>query len=214
MHKKKQRYQYYVVLLLLFTCIINGILLDWVKHYIGNRKEENIEQMIAAKMCYFPIPASKDEKMKAVIYADSWRESRSYGGDRVHEGCDIMAPVNQRGIYPVLSVSEGTIENMGWLKLGGYRIGIRSGTNVYFYYAHLSDYMPGLSVGQQVKAGECIGFMGDTGYSEVEGTTGNFPVHLHFGIYMKTVNGGEEAQNPYPFLLQTESKKLCYDYTL
>lgn len=39
-------------------------------------------------------------------------------------------------------------------------------------------------IGEQIRAGEIIGFMGDTGYSEIEGTTGNFDVHLHFGIYL------------------------------
>lgn len=36
--------------------------------------------------------------------------------------------------------------------------------------------------GDQVQAGEMLGFMGDSGYGE-EGTTGQFPVHLHLGIY-------------------------------
>ena len=39
--------------------------------------------------------------------------------------------------------------------------------------------------------------MGDTGYSTVEGTTGNFEVHLHVGIYMKTDHEDEMSINPY-----------------
>lgn len=41
-----------------------------------------------------------------------------------------------------------------------------------------------------MKAGDLLGYMGDTGYSTVEGTTGNFPVHLHLGIYLYP--GGRE----------------------
>lgn len=37
--------------------------------------------------------------------------------------------------------------------------------------------------GDQVRAGDLLGYMGDSGYGP-EGTTGQFPVHLHVGIYM------------------------------
>ncbi len=43
---------------------------------------------------------------------------------RGHEGIDIMALKNQRGLYPVLSMTDGVITNLGWLEQGGYRIGI------------------------------------------------------------------------------------------
>lgn len=43
-----------------------------------------------------------------------------------HEGCDIMAVNNVSGFYPVISVTDGTVENLGWLEKGGYRVGIRS----------------------------------------------------------------------------------------
>ena len=51
--------------------------------------------------------------------------------------------------------------------------------------------------------------MGDSGYGE-EGTTGEFPVHLHLGIYLK--EGTEEISvNPYPVLRYAENAriKLC-----
>ena len=35
---------------------------------------------------------------------------RTYGGKRGHEGCDIMASYNHRGVYPVVSVCDGTLE--------------------------------------------------------------------------------------------------------
>ena len=55
--------------------------------------------------------------------------------------------------------------------------------------------------------------MGDTGYSETEGTTGYFPVHLHIGIYLNDENGEEKSYNPYPFLKELESNKLkfCFE---
>lgn len=111
-----------------------------------------------------------------------------------------MASENVRGIYPVYSMTDGVVENIGWLRLGGYRIGIRSPSGAYFYYAHLAEYAKDFQIGEQISAGTFLGFMGDTGYSDVEGTTGNFVVHLHMGIYMNDKNGTEFSVNSYPML--------------
>lgn len=189
----------------------------WLFHVIYQSMEpviENTFDAVREDMVYFPVPESSyDTKGYSVTYVDSWMQSRNFGGERSHEGCDIMAGINERGHYPIVSISDGYVEKMGWLKLGGYRIGIRSLNGVYFYYAHLNDYAPDLKVGDEVKAGELLGFMGDTGYSEVEGTTGYFPVHLHLGIYCNDAEGKEKSCNPYPFLKELESNKLkfCYE---
>ena len=52
--------------------------------------------------------------------------------------------------------------------------------------------------------------MGDSGYG-AEGTVGQFPVPLHFGIYFYE-NGKEFSVNPYEVLLFLENKKLIYSY--
>lgn len=148
----------------------------------------------------FPVGRIENHPEASVDFTNSWKQSRTFGGDRVHEGCDLMPSIDQRGIYPIYSVSDGVVEKIGWLRLGGYRIGIRSEHGVYFYYAHLSDYAKDFEIGEEVKAGTLLGFMGDTGYSEIEGTTGNFPVHLHFGIYFNEEDGTEYSVNPYPLL--------------
>lgn len=83
----------------------------------------------------FPVGTVASDGNAGVSFADSWMQSRNFGGERGHEGCDIMASVNERGIYPIYSVSDGVVENVGWLRLGGYRIGIRSPSGAYFYYA-------------------------------------------------------------------------------
>lgn len=179
----------------------------------SSKQEADVLDAVKKDMVYFPVPESSYDAGKfSVSFGDSWMEGRSFGGKRSHEGCDIMAAVNQRGHYPIVSISDGRVEQMGWLKLGGYRIGIRSAHGVYFYYAHLSDYAPDLAVGDEVKAGELLGFMGDTGYSEKEGTTGFFPVHLHVGIYLKDEDGEEKSYNPYPFLAKLEERKLKYSF--
>lgn len=180
---------------------------------LGKRYQVSLDA-VWTDIVYFPVPESSyDTSGFTVTYTDSWMESRKFGGDRTHEGCDIMAGINKRGHYPVISISDGVVENIGWLKLGGYRIGVRSPHGVYFYYAHLNDYACDFQVGDEVAAGELLGFMGDTGYSETEGTTGNFPVHLHVGIYLNDDNGREKSYNPYPFLqeLETHKLKFCYE---
>ena len=187
-------------------------LLAWHKEEI--EKQEAYLDSIWSDIVYFPVPDTIWDEEKKVTFGDTWMQSRTYGGDRGHEGCDIMADINERGNYPVISVCDGTIEQMGWLELGGYRIGIRSPHGAYFYYAHLSDYAEGFSIGDEVHAGELIAFMGDTGYSKTEGTTGNFDVHLHFGIYLNDENKQEFSVNSYSILqyLYQEKKILHYQY--
>lgn len=159
---------------------------------------------------YFPVAKSTSEKRKFVSYINSWGSERTYGGKRRHEGTDIMADDNVKGIYPVVSASCGTIINMGWLELGGYRIGILSDNGIYYYYAHLESFETSLKEGDTVKAGQLIGFMGNTGYSKVEGTSGKFDVHLHFGIYYSDADR-EISYNPYWILeSQFQSNKMLY----
>ncbi len=142
----------------------------------------------------FPV-AKNPEGDLIVSFEDSWNAYRTYGGIRRHEGTDLMPKENIRGYYSILSMTDGTIEKMGWLNKGGYRVGVRGNSGAYYYYAHLESYAPGLKVGDEVKAGQFLGYMGDSGYG-IEGTTGQFDVHLHFGIYVETPFG-ELSVNPY-----------------
>lgn len=175
------------------------------------RKLANAYKTLLSDLVYFPIPEGDSEHSGNYYYGNSWGGARTYGGERTHEGTDIMDGENERGFFPVISVSDGTIENIGWLEQGGYRIGIRTKSGAYIYYAHLHSYAD-IAEGDFVKAGELIGFMGDTGYSAVEGTTGNFDVHLHFGIYFKTDHYEELSVNPYYILKYLENNKLKYAY--
>ena len=155
---------------------------------------------------YFPVAEPSNRSDAAVTFEDSWMFGRSYKGDRGHEGTDIMAAVNERGLYPVVSMTDGTVKNKGWLELGGWRLGIETERGAYFYYAHLDSYAD-IEVGDEVKAGDFLGYMGDSGYSREEGTTGNFPVHLHMGIYLYP-DGREVSVNPYGVLRYAEDRRV------
>lgn len=133
-------------------------------------------------------------------YRGTWGASRGWGGRRIHEGTDIFAPYGT----PVFSTSYGVIEVMGWNEFGGWRVGIRDNHNSYHYYAHLAYFEKGLKEGDVVKAGQVIGYVGNTGYGK-EGTAGKFPPHLHYGIYK--FNGRTEwAFDPYPALTKWEKE--------
>lgn len=166
-------------------------------------------QMIFGDLEYFPVGEDRTGEAEC-FYENSWHGKRTYGGERLHEGTDIMTSNNQRGYFPVYSMTDGIIEKMGWLKLGGWRLGVRAPSGGYFYYAHLYGYAKDLQEGDTIEAGQMIGYMGDSGYSEIEGTVGNFDVHLHVGIYIDD-NGKEISVNPYWVLKSLENKKINFN---
>jgi len=138
-------------------------------------------------------------------FSDTFGAARTYGGSRTHEGTDIMDVKNVRGRIPIISMTGGTIRNIGWGELGGYNIGINTPSGNYFYYAHFDSFAEGLSPGDIVEAGQIIGFMGDSGYGTY-GTRGMFPVHLHIGIKVRSeiAEDGMFWINPYVFLRNVE----------
>lgn len=176
------------------------------------RKLKKAYEIILGDLKYFPVPENSNPDFPDVKFQNGWMESRSYGGERGHEGCDVMGNTKPRGTYPVISISDGVVEKVGWLEKGGWRLGIRAPGGAYLYYAHLYNYSREWKKGDQVNAGELLGFMGDTGYSKVEGTTGNFDVHLHLGIYIRTDNNEEMSVNPYWVLKYLEKYRLKYSY--
>ena len=115
-------------------------------------------------------------------HCDDFGVSRSFGFRRKHLGHDLMGSQGT----PIVAVEGGVVEAMGLNRYGGWRIGIRSvDSKRYYYYAHLQKDHPfadGLQVGDIVQAGDLIGFMGRTGYSDKENVNNIETVHLHFGL--------------------------------
>lgn len=119
------------------------------------------------------------------FFGDTWHAPR--GGGRKHEGVDVIAPEGNL-LYAVV---DGHISKMYWDSPGalagnGLRVAQDDGT--YFTYLHMSSFAPGISVGTEVKAGDVIGLIGNTGSSATP--------HLHFEIHP----GGGAAVNPYPYV--------------
>jgi murein DD-endopeptidase MepM/ murein hydrolase activator NlpD len=117
---------------------------------------------------------------------DTWGAARNQG--RNHEGIDIMA---ERGTK-VYSATEGLVADLRNNNLGGKIIWIIGPAGSWHYYAHLDDHKRGLNVGDYVRKGDLIGYVGNTGNARATAP------HLHYGIYL---NGkGRGAVNPYPYL--------------
>lgn len=95
---------------------------------------------------------------------------------------------------PTVAIESGTVRRLGSGGLGGITIWLTGQSGDEYYYAHLDDWAPGLSVGQAVGVGELIGFVGSTGNASY-----SVP-HLHFELHP----GGGSAVNPYPLV-----KGLC-----
>ncbi|TCP67995.1 M23 family metallopeptidase [Sphingomonas sp. PP-CE-1G-424] len=129
--------------------------------------------------------------------ADSWNDARG-GGLRGHHGTDIMAPSGT----PVLAAAPGRVEKLFQSGLGGITLYVRSPDRRWtYYYAHLAGYAAGIREGMAVKAGDTLGYVGDTG----DAGAGNY--HLHFGL--TKMQPGErwwqgENVNPYPLLAGRE----------
>ena len=96
---------------------------------------------------------------------------------RAHMGIDYAAPVGT----PIFSVANGRVVHLGYSGAFGNLIVLEHPGGYHTYYAHLSAYNPELEVGNDVRRGLEIGYVGSTGRS-----TGP---HLHFelrkdGIYV------------------------------
>ena len=96
---------------------------------------------------------------------------------RTHMGIDYAAPVGT----PIFSVANGKIAHLGYSGAFGNLIILEHPGNYHTYYAHLSNYNVELEVGNEVRRGLEIGYVGSTGRS-----TGP---HLHFelrknGVYV------------------------------
>jgi len=126
---------------------------------------------------------------------EDFGDSRSFGFRRPHLGNDLMGNIGT----PIVAVESGVVESLGWNKYGGWRIGIRSfDKKRSYYYAHLRKghpYAEDLKQGQVVKAGDVIGYLGMTGYSDKENVNNMTKPHLHFGMQIIFDESQKEGTN-------------------
>jgi murein DD-endopeptidase MepM/ murein hydrolase activator NlpD len=111
----------------------------------------------------------------ASSYGDSYGAFRGDVHGKWHHGDDIFAPLGT----PVVAVANGTINRVGWHRLGGWRLWVRDTAANQFYYAHLSGYAPGIFHSRYVRAGDVLGFVGTTGDAYGGAAHLHFEVHPH-----------------------------------
>ena len=130
------------------------------------------------------------------IFGQAWYSS-TLGAARAntgwHHGTDIFASFGA----PVLAVADGTLFSVGWNRVGGYRLWLRDRQGNQFYYAHMAAYSSLAAEGREVRAGQVIGFNGNTG--DAQGT----PFHVHFEVHPVGLLplGYDGVVDPYPYLL-------------
>jgi murein DD-endopeptidase MepM/ murein hydrolase activator NlpD len=97
-----------------------------------------------------------------------WRTHPLSGGWRPHSGVDLAAPHGS----PIVATAGGVVGTAGWSGGYGLLVAVSHGDGVQTRYGHLSRLA--VAPGQQVAAGQVIGYVGSTGDS-----TGP---HLHYEV--------------------------------
>ncbi len=120
---------------------------------------------------------------------DSFGDARS--GGRSHEGVDILSTLGQE----IYAVADGTLVEQYAVggtssSLSGNAWKLRTRQGDIFFYAHMSSFASGLTIGSSVTRGQMIGYVGDTG------NAGPNNFHLHFEYHP----GGGAAANSLPLL--------------
>jgi hypothetical protein len=129
-------------------------------------------------MGHFPVAGN-------AAYNDDFLMPRHGPPFHLHQGNDIWAATGT----PVRAPFDGSVRYSDG-GLGGLGVYLTMPDGTYFYNAHLSATVRGLSSGASVKQGQVIGFVGSSGNAD-----GGAP-HDHFEIHPK----GGPAVNPKPIL--------------
>lgn len=136
-------------------------------------------------------------------FTDSWGAARA--GHR-HKGNDLMAPK----MTEVYAVADGVVLWVRDRGSAGRYVAIDHGAGWESWYMHLNDDTPGtddgaaplslgvaVSPGDEVEAGDLIGWVGDSGNAEGSSS------HNHFELHR---NGS--PIDPYPFLIDAYERAL------
>lgn len=156
----------------------------------------------------FPVPSSAETVdilfpvLGGATYSNDWGNPRS--GGRTHEGNDMFAPKHT----PLVAVTDGVVSYVAYPEPSyGYAIFLRGDDGYSYWYLHMNNdtpgtddglgdgmnaYAPYMEQGNRVKAGQLVGWMGDSGNAEHTAT------HLHFEIHRPSDN---EPINPYESLV-------------
>lgn len=95
------------------------------------------------------------------------------GFSRMHQGTDFAAPIGT----PILAAGDGVVVRAGPFSSYGNYVRVRHANGYETAYAHMSRFARGVRPGAQVRQGDVIGYVGNTGRS-----TGP---HLHYEVMLR-----------------------------
>lgn len=120
-----------------------------------------------------------------VAWSDTFGAPRS--GGRSHEGVDMMGPQ----MVPLIAAADGVVSWMRHDTIRGNNLDITDASGWTYHYVHINNdtpgtddgandfefaFAPGIEQGASVRAGQVVGYMGDSGNAETVGPG------LHFEI--------------------------------
>jgi murein DD-endopeptidase MepM/ murein hydrolase activator NlpD len=133
----------------------------------------------------FPVAGGAD-------WGDTYGGARSDVAGGWHHGDDLFAPLGT----PVVAVADGTVFAVGWNEVGGWRLWLRDDAGNSFYYAHLSGYTRLARDNGEVRRGDVLGFVGNTGDAFTTDSHLHFEVHPNATLYL----GYDGAVDPTSYL--------------
>jgi murein DD-endopeptidase MepM/ murein hydrolase activator NlpD len=148
------------------------------KVFIELRSQDELKNLAIQKIKLLAaIPAIQPISNKQLVAIASGFGSRIhpiYKVRKMHTGIDFAAPIGT----PIYATADGKIEEVS-VKFSGYgkMVVIDHGFGYKTRYAHMHDFA--VRTGQNIKRGELIGYVGDTGISTAP--------HLHYEVMMNGV---------------------------
>lgn len=167
--------------------------------YIAALKNDELMKSLKSSMIYkegeLAVPYEKANFGKVYFTSPwGWRESTSSN----HAGWDFSSGEH----LPILAAADGkcVIHRENESGYGNYIV-IEHRTGLQTLYGHMKEPSP-FKEGDTVKQGDIVGYEGNTG--------GNYPVHLHFGVYTNFSGGNGDYGNsadPLGFFPQFNGQK-------
>jgi murein DD-endopeptidase MepM/ murein hydrolase activator NlpD len=148
------------------------------KVYIELKSQDELKTLAEKKVKLFAaIPAIQpisNKQLVAIASGFGVRIHPIYKVKKMHTGIDFAAPIGT----PIYATADGKIEEVS-VKFSGYgkMVVIDHGFGYKTRYAHMHDFA--VRTGQNIKRGELIGYVGDTGISTAP--------HLHYEVMMNGV---------------------------
>jgi murein DD-endopeptidase MepM/ murein hydrolase activator NlpD len=145
------------------------------KLYIESKSQDEVVQLAEKKeKLYASIPAIQPISNKQLIALASGfglRIHPVYKVKKMHNGIDFAASIGT----PIYATADGTVTSVS-VRFSGYgkMVEIDHGFGYRTRYAHMHDFA--VKRGQQVKRGDLIGYVGNTGLSTAP--------HLHYEVFI------------------------------